>query len=170
MVSRIERGDHFAAPERIDLEAVLRTVIGAFDQDGDLRVDLLIQEPLLGIGGDRAQIERMLGHLVRGGLAALGEGERLTVRLAADPSGAAVNLDMHRPHALRQISDPDLLDHGYLVDQKLRDAPALGLAFTLKLVRGIARHLGGSFTIAPDAFGLVLPTMPAADSEQERHR
>ncbi len=77
---------------------------------------------------------------------------------------------MQRPQALREVSDQELLDHGYLVDQKLSDAPALGLAFTLKLVRGIANHLGGSFEIAPDTFGLVLPVMPAAEGEQEHHR
>jgi hypothetical protein len=63
-----------------------------------------------------------------------------------------------------------LFDHGYLVDQKLRDAPPLGLAFTLKLVRGIAAHLGGAFEILPERFTLMLPAAAAADSEQEKLR
>jgi len=70
---------------------------------------------------------------------------------------------------LRQLAERELLDPGYLVDQKLRDAPPLGLAFTLKLVRGIASHLGGVFAIEPDAFQLALPTPPVV-SEQESLR
>ncbi|MBT2185565.1 sensor histidine kinase [Sphingobium nicotianae] len=170
MASRIERGDHFAADERIDLEAAVHSVIGSFAQGGDPRIDVMITEPLPGIGGDRGQIERMLGHLIRAGRAALAGDERLDVRLATNPGGGSVSIVMQRPRTLRGISDQELLDNGYLVDQKLNDAPALGLAFTLKLVRGIAQHLGGSFEIAPDAFGLFLPVMPAAEGEQEHHR
>jgi hypothetical protein len=167
LASRIERGDYPANPERIDLVGLIHMIVDTFGPEGSQRVDLIVEADLPRTGGDRAQIERMISHLIRAGCAALRDGERLTLRLGANPSGTAVELAMLRPEALRDLAAQDLLDHGYLVDQKLRDAPPLGLAFTLKLVRGIANHVGGAFTLAPDAFGLVLPTMPATDSEQE---
>jgi signal transduction histidine kinase len=170
MASRIEHGDHRTAAESVDLTGILRSVVTSFDPDGPSRIDIEAEADLPLIGGDRSQIERMLSHLVRAGYAALGEGERLTLRIAADPVGASVGLVMLRPKALRDIADRDLLDHGYLVDQKLRDAPPLGLAFTLKLVRGIASHLGGAFDIAPEVFGVILPAAAAFDGDQENLR
>jgi len=77
-------------------------------------------------------------------------------------------LTMSRPAGLRAIADKDLMDHGYLVDQKLNgEAPTLGLAFTLKLIRGIVQHLGGTFAMTPQSFKLILPAMPATGSGQE---
>lgn len=170
MASRIEHGDHRSSRDTVDLERALRGVVSGFEQNGDTRIDIQAEDGLPRIGGDRMQIDRMLSHLVRAGYVALGEGERLALSLAADPMGTSVALVMHRPTALQNIADRDLLDHGYLVDQKLRDAPPLGLAFTLKLVRGIAAHLGGAFDIAPEVFGILLPSASMTDSEQENLR
>lgn len=170
LASRIERGDDRAVLERIDPEQIVRAVVASFDQDGGAPVDLTVQDMLPMIGGDRAQTERMLRHLFRAGCLALGEGERLFVMLAPNASIDSVHITMHRPVALRHVSDDALLDHGYLVDQKLRDAPPLGIAFTFKLVRGIAMHLGGRFEITPDSFTVILPSEATAGSEQERLR
>jgi len=171
MASRIEHGDHRGgAPASVDLEQSLRTIIASFAQESEQRIDIFAEDDLPRIGGNPMQVERMLNHMVRAGYAALGEGERLTLRLAADPTASSVGLVMLRPRALRHIADRDLLDHGYLVDHKLRDGPPLGLAFTLKLVRGIAAHLGGAFDIAPEAFGVLLPTVSATGGEQENLR
>jgi len=167
MASRIERGDNRQRPEQIDVAELVNSVVGAFDGTGKgAPVEIALDDDLPLIGGDRAQIERMLGHLVRAGCAALAQDEWLSVTLGCDPTGTAITLSVARPLMLRQLADQDLFDHGYLVDQKLRDAPPLGLAFTLKLVRGIANHLGGAFVIGPDSFDLRLP-VPTV-SEQVR--
>jgi signal transduction histidine kinase len=167
LASRIERGEHRHQSEPVDLAALLRRVVAGFEQAEEQPLVQVEAEPELPmIGGDPAEIERMLGHLVRAGCAALSADERLFVRLDWDRSRASVNLAVRRPAMLRQLGERELLDHGYLVDQKLRDGPPLGLAFTLKLVRGIASHLGGVFTIGADAFQLALPATSVV-GEQE---
>jgi K+-sensing histidine kinase KdpD len=167
MASRIERGDHGSRAERLDLAPMLSAIIAAFTQAGEQAVGLSIAPDLPRIGGDRAQTERMLTHLLRAGFAALAPAETLRLSLHMATGGSALDLRMQRPEALRGLSADALLDHGYLVDQKLRETPPLGLAFTLKLVRGIATHLGGLFEITPESFSLLLPIAEAADGGQE---
>jgi signal transduction histidine kinase len=170
LASRIERGDGHAISERIDPEQIVRAIVASLDPTGSCRINLVVDKMLPEIGGDRAQVERMLSHLFRAGCTALGEDEWLMIALSSEASGRWVQISMQRPVALRHITEDALLDHGYLVDQKLLDAPPLGLAFTLKLVRGIAIHLGGRFDIAPDSFGLTLPVAVPAEGERENLR
>ena len=168
--SRIERGDSTAAPEAIDMAQAVRQVSGSFGAIEGANFVVEGAETSTMVDADRTQVERMLSHLLRAGFAALGEGEKLQVRLQAGGAGAVAGLLIERPAALHAVADQDLLDHGYLVDQKLKDAPPLGLAFTLKLVRGIAQHLGGRFEISPEAFILSLPAATAMDGSQENLR
>jgi signal transduction histidine kinase len=170
LASRLERGDALAGVGPVDIEQTIRAVAAAFAREGHEGVDIRIDRPLTGIRGDQGQIERMLGHLLRAGCAALAADERLDIALDTDRTGGNVRIVMRHPLALQGLGETDLMDHGYLVDQKLFDAPILGLAFTLRLVRGIARHLGGGLAITEDALMVSLPAMPVMSGEQERQR
>lgn len=165
LASRIERGDDHSALQRIDLTALVSAIIGAFDQDGRSRIDLTAARDLPTIGSDHAQIERMLAHLFRAGYAALADDERLAISLAPGAAPHSVEIAMRRPTALGNLADEALLDHGYQLDQTLDEPPPLGLAFTFKLVRGIAAHLGGRFEMQPHSFRLILPVTAATQEE-----
>lgn len=167
LASRIERGDYRSHGEHLDLGSMLSAIIAAFTRAGEPPVHFSIAPYLPKVVGDRAQMERMLTHLLRAGFSALAPEEALSLSLDVSVAGTALELRLHRPEALRNLSADTLLDHGDLVDQKLRDAPPLGLAFTLKLVRGIATHLGGLFEIGPESFSLTLPVAAAADGDRE---
>ncbi|MCW2412170.1 MULTISPECIES: sensor histidine kinase [unclassified Sphingobium] len=163
--SRLERGDLSAQQDDVDLTAALHRVVDAagFGQ----AVNLSVESGSSLVHGDRNQIERMLNHLIRIGHAGLAAGEQLVLCVCPAPERASVSLTMSRPTALRGIEARAFLEQGYVVEQRLYgDTPPLGLAFTLKLVRGIVRHLGGEFAITAQAFGIVLPTAPEAYREQ----
>lgn len=168
--SRIERGDTAGASQAVDLGATLSAIVGTFQLAGQQRLTIEGADISPMIMADRGQIERMLTHLVRAGCIALDADERLELRLASNADGSCINLTMTRPAALQGVGEQDLMDHGYVIDQKLREPPLLGLAFTLKLVSGIAKHLGGRFEITPTRFALSLPTATLSQSGQEGTR
>ncbi|MBN8818836.1 MAG: HAMP domain-containing histidine kinase [Sphingomonas sp.] len=167
LASRIERGDYRSHSEHLDLGSMLSAIIALFARAGESPVQFSIAPYLPKVVGDRAQTDRMLTHLLRAGFSALAPEEALSLSLDVSAAGTALELRLQRPEALRNLTADALLDHGDLVDQKLREAPPLGLAFTLKLVRGIATHLGGLFEIGPESFSLTLPVAAAADGDRE---
>jgi signal transduction histidine kinase len=167
LASRIERGDEHGAPERIDLAALMQGIAGAFEQDRRARrIDITADRDLAMIGCDRLQLERMLGHLIRAGYGALTDGERLAIRLAPGVAPQSVEIMMRRPMALCNLPEDVLLDHGDQLDRTLSPAPPLGLAFTLKLVRGIAAHLGGYLEMTPHSSPLNLRVPAATPGKQ----
>lgn len=165
LASRIERGDDDGATERIELAALLRTVAGRFEPEGHARIDIAADRDLAMIAGDRVQLERMFAHLIRVGYGALADDEHLAIRLESG-GPRSVELVMRRPVALSNLAEEALLDHGDELDRALSPAPPLGLAFTLRLVRGIAAHLGGSLRILPQSFVLTLPMAAATPDKQ----
>lgn len=168
--SRIERGDTRSTPQAFDIGSTLSSIVGTFDLAGQQRVTIKGSATLPMVLADRSQVERMLTHLVRAGCVALDSDERLHIQISSNVDESAVDLVMQRPAALQGVGEQELMDHGYLIDQKLREAPLLGLAFTLKLVSGIAKHLGGGFTITATSFILRLPTMALSQNGQESTR
>jgi len=168
LASRIERGDHHAATEVVDLRAMVENIIATFGQDSPVRITVAASADLPPIASDRAQVERMLAHLIRAGCAALGEGERLAVTLMPGATPDTVEVAVRRPVVLIGLADAVLLKHDSSVDGKLSEAPQLGLAFTLRLVRGIADHLDGHFEMTPHDFRLVLPSRATVPEEQGR--
>lgn len=168
LASRIARGDDRTRPEPLDIEALLRAIMSSVAPEGV--VALSVEDGLPSITGDRQQVERMLRHLVRAGCAALEPGEQLNLHLQRDGSGTKVRFLMARPGALKSLSEGDLLDHGGAGEQKFHDVPPLGLAFTLRLVRGIAAHLGGGFSITSEHFCILMPVAASLESGQESQR
>ncbi|CAA9500166.1 MAG: hypothetical protein AVDCRST_MAG44-712 [uncultured Sphingomonas sp.] len=78
------------------------------------------------------------------GTAQPGERLRLSVDQAADQCRYAIS----RPAALRGLSDRQLIDAA---------SADGGAAFSLRLVRGLARIAGGDMTVAPAGFTLLFP-------------
>lgn len=78
------------------------------------------------------------------GTAEPGERLRLSVDRAGDQCGYAIS----RPAALRGLSDQQLIEAA---------AAEGGAAFSLRLVRGLARIAGGELAIAPAGFTLLFP-------------
>lgn len=117
-------------------------------------------EPVEVAGVNPAVLERMMGRLIASALALAEPGEALAVALLHDTTGRA-QLLVARPAALVGVADAQLLDPGYAPDMPYPDAPLLGLGFTLRLIEGLARDVGGRLMIADTAFLLTLPSAQA---------
>jgi hypothetical protein len=90
--------------------------------------------------------DRLIFRLSTAVIATAEAGERL--RLSVDQAGGEARFAISRPAALRGLSDRQLID-----------ATASGgrAAFSLRLVRGLARIAGGDLNIAPAGFTLAFP-------------
>ncbi|SFP33888.1 sensor histidine kinase [Sphingomonas rubra] len=112
-------------------------------------------------GVDERSAERLVARLLATVLAAAGAGERIGVVLAAGGGEATVTID--RPaafagrsaDALFALGDPDGGD----------GTPLLGTGFTLRLVRNLAREVGGALTIERDVLTLRLPAAVSPEME-----
>jgi signal transduction histidine kinase len=151
--------DLTASDQVSDVAAMLARIEGA------LRPTLAARGTMLSVSRDHdvevsgvnpAVLERMMTRLIGAALSLVREGESVAVSLSVAVSGQAL-LSVARPNALVGVSDTVLLDPGYDPDMPYPDAPLLGLGFTLRLIEGLARDVGGRFSITYDAFVLRLP-------------
>jgi hypothetical protein len=98
--------------------------------------------------------DRLLYRLSAGVIEHAGAGERL--RLATESNGTTCRFSISRPNALRGLSDTQLFDPRPAAAD-VEDSPALGIGFSLRLVRGLARIAGGDLIASPAGITLLLP-------------
>ncbi|MFL9841819.1 histidine kinase dimerization/phospho-acceptor domain-containing protein [Sphingomonas sp. ST-64] len=112
--------------------------------------------------GDARAIERMLARMVATLVSAAGDGERIGVQLSEEAGLVSVRFD--RPGALGDYAG----DAVFGIDDEQEGAALLGTGFALRLVRNIARELGGQLITLPDGFVIQLPAAVTKSLEQAR--
>ena len=98
--------------------------------------------------------DRLLYRLSAGMIEHAATGERL--RLAAEANGTSCRFAITRPAALRGLSDDRLFDPRSGIAEDGETA-ALGVGFSLRLVRGLARIAGGDMVASAAGITLILP-------------
>jgi signal transduction histidine kinase len=114
------------------------------------------------VRGDARAIERMLARLLATLLSAARDGERVGVRI--EEKAATVAIAMDRPEALQDFDGDTLFD----LDDEQADTALLGTGFALRLVRNIARELGGALAIGAESITVELPALVTKSLEQAR--
>jgi len=95
--------------------------------------------------------DRLLYRLAAGVIEQAVAGERL--RLAVEANAETSRFSISRPAALKGITDAQLFDPRADVP----DASPVGVGFSLRLVRGLARIAGGDLVATPAGITLLLP-------------
>lgn len=129
-------------------------------------VDLQINkaEPVRPFALDSESVERIFARLLSAVIIACENGEELNADLRTRIGSQPVNhFSLSRPLQIRGVSEEQLLDPSQGVEGDASDAPLLGLGFSLRLVRNLAKSANGTLTISNDRIGLTLPA--AATSE-----
>lgn len=129
-------------------------------------VDLQINkaEPVRPFALDSESVERIFARLLSAVIIACENGEELNADLRTRIGSQPVNyFSLSRPLQIRGVSEEQLLDPSQGVEGDTSDAPLLGLGFSLRLVRNLAKSANGTLTISDDRIGLTLPA--AATSE-----
>lgn len=128
----------------------------------DLRINKA--EPVRSFALDSESVERIFARLLSAAIIACENGEELRADLRTQIGGQPVNyFSLSRPSRIKGIPEEKLLDPSQGIDGDSSDAPLLGLGFSLRLVRNLAKSANGSLTISDDSIGLTLPA--AATSE-----
>lgn len=158
LAARIETQRLALTREPVDLARVLAGAVAehatlAAERGATVPLDIAADAPPA--AGDRAAFARMCGRLLGAAIGLAAPGETIAVTLRREPE--RLRIDVARPALLADSDERALLDPGYGPEGDSPDAPALGLGFSLRLVRNLAAAAQGALEIAPDAFVLRLP-------------
>jgi len=102
-------------------------------------------------------VERIVSRLFASVIGAAAAGEHLVYGARAEEDDR-IRIFLARPAALVGRSEEAMLDPGSAGMDDSLEAPAIGLAFGLRLVRQLARSLGGRLDIEERLFVLILPS------------
>jgi signal transduction histidine kinase len=163
IAARIDASALKLASSEVTLRPLLSRIADDLAALAEMRgswISLPIDDPV--VCGDARAIERMLARLLATLLSAARDGERVGVQVNADAGRVAIAFD--RPEALAAYTGDTLFD----LDDEHEDTALLGTGFALRLVRNIARELGGSLAITPEAVTVELPAMVTKSLEQAR--
>jgi signal transduction histidine kinase len=119
--------------------------------------------------GDMAALERMFTRLLASTIGLAQVGETIVARLDLEPNDPTkLRFILAQPLALAGRDENALLDPGFAIEGEWPDAPALGLGFSLRLVRHLARASGGTLEVGGGAFILSLPLSRAGTAASDR--
>jgi hypothetical protein len=130
---------------------------------------MVIASPLPAVEGDIGAIERMFTRLLASTIGLAEPGETIVARLDLEPSDPTkLRFILGQPLALAGRDEMALLDPAFAMEGHWPDAPALGLGFSLRLVRHLARASGGTLELGGGAFILSLPLSRAGSAASDR--
>ncbi len=129
-------------------------------------VDLHINkaEPLRPFALDSDSVERIFARLLSAAIIACENGEELKADLRTRIGAQPVNyFSLSRPSRIAGVPEDELLDPSQGIEGDVSDAPLLGLGFSLRLVRNLAKSANGILSITDDKIGLTLPAVATSE-------
>lgn len=120
---------------------------------------ILIGKNLPSMAVDHDNAARMMTRLLDVAAGLAGKGEVLVASLGQEDEDGKTMLcfAIDRPRALSGTAEADVWQPGFAAPHAAPDAPALGLSFTLRLVRSLAGMAGGRLTLDADRLSLTIP-------------
>lgn len=157
IAARIEAGALRQRREAVALMPLLNKIAGDLTPLTTMRGAVLVLTPSeVSLHADKLAVERLLARLLATLVSAASTGERIGVDVLARAEGMAT-IVFDRPTALADQPGDAL----YAIDDEGghegNEGALLGTGFALRLVRNLARELGGGLTIGADSLTLRLP-------------
>lgn len=139
--------------------------LGPITQNRALDLDLTKSLSISEFALAQSDVERIFSRLLSAILMAAGIGEKIEGTLETVAAAHPYNrFELRLPEALRAKDEAALLQAGSGPDGKRADAPLLGLGFSLRLVRNLARSSGGDLHFLNGDLVLQLPAVPTQGS------
>ncbi len=163
MAARIDAGQMEANPGETSPDWLLdrlteRLQSLAHSKAVDLRISKA--EPVRAFAIDGETVERIFARLLSAAIIACDTGEELVADLRTRIGPQPLNyFSLSRPSRIKGISEQQLLDPSQGIEGDAGDTPLLGLGFSLRLVRNLARAANGVLTLDNDRIGLTLPAV-----------
>ena len=123
-------------------------------------LNLTHAHPVRAFAIDNELAERMFSRLLSAVIIGCEAGEELNGRFRTEPGRNATNrFVLTLPHKLRTMDETELFGSGPGAHDEMDEAPLLGLGFSLRLVRSLARNVGGDLRFYNEALILSLPAI-----------
>jgi signal transduction histidine kinase len=157
LAARIEEDALDLRPDAVALAPLLAEIAGDLAPLAELRgAGLAIEEAPSVVRGDRRAVERLLARLLTTLVSAAARGE--TVHVVALEEGAdSARLSFGLPAAFDAYPGEAM----FAIDDEGEDAALLGTGFAMRLVRNLARELGGALLFDRNRLILQLPSPEA---------
>ena len=144
--------------ERLALR--LRTV----SDNLDVEVNLSIADPVRPFAVEQDMAERLFSRLLASVIMGCEPGEALSGRFSTEIGAVTQNrFQLTLPSKLSGLSEEELLGSGPVATASIGGSPLLGLGFSLRLVRNLARNVDGSLHFQNES---LLVTIPAVQNDQ----
>ncbi len=134
----------------------------------EVTLNLVQAHPVRAYSVDADTAERMFSRLLSAVIIGCEPGEILDGRFRTEPGPNAVNrFVLTLPRKLLKMEESELFGSGPSSFDEVDEAPLLGLGFSLRLVRSLARNVGGDLRFYNE--GLIL-SLPAVSNGQTGFR
>lgn len=161
--AKIEAGQLSIAPGRTDCGWLANRLAERLRGLSDMlhvTLNLVQAHPVRPFAVDNDTAERMFSRLLSAVIIGCGPDEKLDGRFRTEPGMRATNrFVLTLPQKLRLMDEGQLFDLGPSSVDEASEAPLLGLGFSLRLVRSIARNVGGDLRFYNEALILMLPAV-----------
>ena len=123
-------------------------------------LNLVQAHPVRPFAVDNDTAERMFSRLLSAVIIGCGAHEVLDGRFRTEPGMRTTNrFVLTLPQKLRLMEEGELFGLGPSSVDEASEAPLLGLGFSLRLVRSLARNVGGDLRFYNEALILMLPAV-----------
>jgi signal transduction histidine kinase len=164
LAARIEEDALDLRPDAVPLAPLLAEIAADLAPLAQLRGAAVSVEGVEAVvRGDRRAVERLLARLLATLVSAARGGETIGVR-ALQEDGEALLLAFDRPIAFDAYPGEAML----AIDDEGEDAALLGTGFAMRLVRNLAKELGGALVFERKRLTLRLPSADAVPLGQAR--
>lgn len=126
----------------------------------EVTLNLVQAHPVRPYAVDSDTAERMFSRLLSAVIIGCEAGEVLDGRFRTEPGPSATNrFVVSLPRKLTNMNEAELFGSGPSSIDDTNEAPLLGLGFSLRLVRSLARNVGGDLRFYNEALILILPAV-----------
>ncbi|MBP6380314.1 MAG: HAMP domain-containing histidine kinase [Sphingorhabdus sp.] len=173
VASRLDAGNFEVEPGVTDcrwLANRLAERLESVSEENRIVLNLAIADPVRAFAIDRAMAERIFSRFLSAVMMGCDEGESLNGRFKTEPGISTCNLfQLELPAKLKQCSDDQLFgtDPSFNEFETSADtsSPLLGLGFSLRLVRNLARKAGGDLRFQKESLVLAIPAVQDGDMD-----
>lgn len=126
----------------------------------NVQVNLSIADPVRAFAVEQDMAERLFSRLLASVIMGCEPGETLTGRFSTEIGAITQNrFRLTLPSKLAGLSEEELLGSGPVVGAAIGGSPLLGLGFSLRLVRNLARNVDGGLHFQNESLLVILPAV-----------
>jgi hypothetical protein len=171
IAAEIDRGEYQAESGVTDCKWLVAKIADRLQSVSDslgVDVNLVIADPVRPFALERDTAERIFSRLLSAVIMGCDHGETLDGRFSTEIGAAATNrFLLSLPLKLRGLDEEEMLGIGPSSGSAVAGSPLLGLGFSLRLVRNLARNVGGSLQFQNES---LLVTIPAVQDDNHRYK